>query len=97
MQLPGFLRKDLTEIRELPEDGATRSYATRGCIIGCLAALVFWFIPIPVAMIVWVFGLKGPFGDYMLLAIPYFLVLPIVGAITAKQRARRHGMNSCQR
>jgi hypothetical protein len=97
MHLPGFLRNDLTEIRELPEDGATRAHATRGCIIGCLAALVVWFIPIPVAMIVWVFGLKGPFGDYMLLAIPYFLMLPILGAIIAKRWARRHGMNSCQR
>jgi hypothetical protein len=97
MQLPGFLRRDLTETPELPEDGATRGYGTRGCIIGFLAALFFWFIPIPVAMIVWVFDLKGPFGDYMLLAMPCLLMLPIVGAIIAEQRGRRHRRNSCQR
>jgi hypothetical protein len=79
MQLPGFLKRDPTEGPELPADGAYGSYATRGCIIGCLVALFSWFIPIPVAVLVWLFDLKGPFGDYMLLAIPFFLALPIVG------------------
>jgi hypothetical protein len=97
MQLPGFLRRDLTETPELPEDGATRGSATRGCIIGCLAALFFWFVPIPVATIVWVFDLKGPFGDYMLLALPCLLMLPITCAIIAEQWGRRHGTNSCRR
>jgi hypothetical protein len=97
MQLPGFLRRDLTETPELLEDGSTRGYATRGCIIGCLAALFFWFIPIPVAVIVWLFGFKGPFGDYMLLAMPCLLMLPIVGAIIAEQWGRSHSTNSCQR
>ena len=85
MQLPGFLRRELAETPELPEDGATRGYAARGCIIGCLAALVFWGVPIPVATIVWAFDLKGPFGDYMILAMPFLLTLPIVGAIIAEQ------------
>jgi hypothetical protein len=97
MQLPGFLRRDLTETSELPADGATRGYATRGCIIGCLAALFFWFVPIPVATIVWVFDLKGPFGDYMIGALPFLLILPIVGAIIGEQHGRRNRTNSCQR
>jgi len=53
----------------------------RGGVIGCLAALFFWFVPIPVVMIVWLFELKGPFGDYMLMAIPFLLTLPIIGAL----------------
>jgi hypothetical protein len=69
-------------------------YATRGCIIGCIAALFFWFVPIPVATIVWLFDLKGPFGDYMLMAIPFFLTLPIIGAGIAKLCGRLHGTNS---
>jgi hypothetical protein len=97
MQLPGFLRRNLAETPKLPEDGATRGSAARGCIIGCLAALFIWFVPIPVATIVWVFDLKGPFGDYMILALPFLLMLPIVGAIIAEQRGRRHRTNSCQR
>jgi len=38
----------------------------RRALIGCLAAKYFWWIAIPVGVIVWLFGLKGPFGDYML-------------------------------
>jgi hypothetical protein len=38
----------------------------------------FWWIPISVGVIVWLFGLKGAFGDYMLMAIPRLLALPLV-------------------
>jgi hypothetical protein len=79
MQLPGFLIRDPSEGPDLPEEASRRAYATRGCVIGCIAALFFWVVPIPVATIVWVFGLKGPFGDYMLEAVPCFLALPLVG------------------
>ncbi|MFI5456051.1 MAG: hypothetical protein ACHRXM_11435 [Isosphaerales bacterium] len=96
MQLPGFLKRDPTEGPDLPEDRAGSGYATRGCMIGCLVALFSWFIPIPVATIVWVFDLKGPFGDYMLMAIPFFLALPIIGAGIAELFRRRHGTNSCE-
>jgi len=89
MQLPGFLRQDPSEAPELPEDGATGGYATRGCLIGCLAALFFWFVPIPVAITVWAFDVKGPFGDDMLMAIPFFLALPIIGAGLGKLFGRR--------
>jgi hypothetical protein len=42
--------------------------------------MVLWFVPIPVIVVVWLLGLKGPFGDYMLTAIPFFAALPLVGA-----------------
>jgi hypothetical protein len=97
MQLPGFLKRDPTAGPQFPEDPAGRGYATRGCIISCIAALFFWFIPIPVATIVWVFDLNGPFGDYMLMAIPFFFAVPIIGAGVAKLFGRRHRTNSCNR
>jgi hypothetical protein len=97
MQLPAFLRRDPSEGPEFPEEGASRGYATRGCIFGCLAALFCWVVPIPVVTIVWVFGLKGPFGDYMLIAIPFFLASPVIGAIIAERFNHRHGTNSCHR
>jgi len=90
MQLPGFLRRYPSEAPELPEGGATSGHATRGGIIGCFAALVFWFIPIPVAAIVWAFDLQGPFGDHMLTAVPFYLALPILGAGIADLLGRRH-------
>ncbi len=61
------------------EDTPRKGYAARGSLIGCMAAIFFWWVPIPVVVIVWLFGLKGPFGDYMLMAIPGFLALPFVG------------------
>jgi len=61
------------------EDTSPKGYAARGALIGCLAAIFFWWIPIPVIVIVWMFGLKGPFGDYMLAAIPCFLAFPLLG------------------
>ncbi len=33
-----------------------------------------------VAIVVWIFGLSGPFVDYMLMAIPFFIALPVIGA-----------------
>ncbi len=62
------------------EDTSRKGYAARGGWIGCLAGMFFWWIPIPVAVIVWSFGLKGPFGDYMLAAIPCFLALTLLGS-----------------
>ena len=89
MQVPGFLRRDPSEGAESPEDGTSRDYSMYGCVIGCFTALCFWFVPIPVAIIVWMFELKGPFGDYMLMVAPIFLGLPIVGAVTAGLVVRR--------
>jgi hypothetical protein len=97
MQLPGFLRQDPSAGPEFPQDRASSSHATRGFLIGCLAALLFWFMPIPVAMTVWVFDLKGPFGDDMLMAIPFFLTLPMIGAGTGALFGRRRGTNSRNR
>lgn len=55
-------------------------YAKRGFIIGCFAALCFWIVPVPVGVIVWCFDLNGPFGDYMLMTLPFIVTLPIIGA-----------------
>jgi hypothetical protein len=63
------------------EDTSRKGYAARGASIGCLAALFLWWVPIPVAVIVWLFGLKDPFGDSMLAAIPCFLALPLLGCV----------------
>jgi hypothetical protein len=89
MQLPGFLTRDPSERAELPEDGASRGCATHGFLIGCFTALCLWFVPIPVVIIVWVFDLKAPFGDYMLMAAPILLSLPIIGAAFAGLSGRR--------
>jgi hypothetical protein len=62
------------------EDTSRKGYAARGAMIGCLAALLLWSIPVPIGVVVWLFGLKGPFGDYMLAAIPCFLALPLLGS-----------------
>jgi hypothetical protein len=66
-------------------------------MIGCLVALYFWFLPVPMAIIVWVFDLKGPFGDYMLGAMPFFLMLPFVGALIGDVLKHRRGTESCHR
>jgi len=97
MRLPGFLRRDPSDEPELPDDRVRNGYVMRGCVVGCLAAIFFWFIPIPVATIVWMFDLKGPFGDYMLRAIPFYLALPIIGAGVADLFGRWHRTNSCRR
>jgi hypothetical protein len=93
MQLPSFLRLDASETIEFSEDidGKSHGYAKRGCTLGCLFAIYFWFVPLPVAVIVWLFGLNGPFGDYMLGAIPFFLALPLVGGVIGMlvRRCRR--------
>src|SRR5271157_1962647 len=82
MQLPGFLRPDPSQETALPGDRDVRAhrYAMCGCAVGSLFAIIFWFVPIPVAIVVWVLGLKGPFGDYMLMTMPLFLALPLIGA-----------------
>jgi hypothetical protein len=62
------------------EDTSRKGYAARGAMIGCLAALLIWWIPIPIGVVVWRFGLKRPFGDYMLAALPCFVALPLLGS-----------------
>jgi len=81
MHLPGFLTREASEGPQLPKERGSRGYAVPGGIFGCLAALFFWFVPIPVIAIVWLFDLTGPFADYMLMAIPFLLMLPIIGAV----------------
>jgi hypothetical protein len=54
--------------------------ARKGCWFGVIAAAAIYVFPIPVALIVWLFDLKGPFGDYMLMAIPFLMTLPLIGA-----------------
>jgi hypothetical protein len=34
----------------------------------------------PVALIVWLFDLKGLFADYVHMSIPFLMVLPLIGA-----------------
>ena len=94
MRLPGFLKRGPSEGAKLREEKASSGYATRGCLIGCLAALFLWLVPVPVAIAVWTFDLKGPFGDYMLMAVPFFLSLPIIGAVTADLIGHRRGASS---
>src|SRR5438552_2288067 len=45
------------------EDTSRKGYAARGALLGCLAAIVFWLIPIPVVAIVWLLDLKDSFGN----------------------------------
>jgi hypothetical protein len=82
MQLPGFLKQHPTEDPPFPgaRVGERGGYAARGCLIGTILAILCWFVPVPVAAVVRVLGLTGPFGDYMLMAIPYFIALPLIGA-----------------
>jgi hypothetical protein len=96
MQIPGFLREDPTQVPGLPEeeDGRSRGYVVQGCLLGSILAILLWFVPLPVAVVVWVLGLKGPFGDYMLMAMPFFFALPLLAATIGglsvrKRRARR--------
>lgn len=95
MHLPHFLRRDPAgQEPEVPQERARGGRAARGALIGCLAALVFWAIPLPVVAVVWAFDLEGPFGDTMLLAIPCYLALPFVGAAIGARTGRRRGAHS---
>src|SRR5437868_6766162 len=91
MHVPGFLRQDSTQGPAFPEEGESRShgYAARGCLIGLILSIVFWFVPIPIAAVVWVLGLKGPFGDFMLIAIPFYIALPLIGAVIGELAGRK--------
>jgi hypothetical protein len=80
MHAPGFLDPNAPDEPSYPSTGVSRRYAVRGCLLGSILAIVLWFVPVPVAVIVWVLELKGPFGDYMLSAIPFYVALPLVGA-----------------
>jgi hypothetical protein len=53
-------------------------FSPAGCALGCVLALLLWFFPLPVALIVWLFDLKGLFADYMYLALPVLALLPVV-------------------
>jgi hypothetical protein len=97
MQLPGFLTRDPTDGPPSPDDRESGGHTALGCILGCLAGLFFWFVPIPVVIVVWAFGLEGPFGDKMLMAIPFFLALPIIGAGIADLLGRRRRARRCRR
>jgi hypothetical protein len=57
-----------------------RNYAMQGLACGGLLMIVTWFFPIPVAVIVWIFDIQGPFGDIMLMSTPFLILLPIIGA-----------------
>jgi hypothetical protein len=67
------------------------TYATAGFLAGLIVAGVLWFFPIPVALVVWLFGLKGLFADYMYMAIPVFLALPFLGAVLGSLVNRSSG------
>jgi hypothetical protein len=54
-------------------------------------------VPIPVAAIAWLFDLQRPFGDSMLMAIPFYLALLIIGAGLAELLGRRRATRSCRR
>jgi hypothetical protein len=56
--------------------------------------MFFWVIPIPMFVIVWLFDLQGPFGKYMLAAIPVFLALPLVGGVIGLLVRRRYHRES---
>lgn len=47
-----------------------------GCLCGCIVALILWLLPLHVAVVVWLFDLKGLFADYMYIALPFHLLLP---------------------
>jgi len=55
------------------------TYALRGLIIGTLLMIAMWAFPIPVIVVVQLFHVQLPFGDIILLCIPLFLSIPIVG------------------
>jgi hypothetical protein len=57
------------------------SYAVRGCFIGLLIMIVTWVFPLPVAAVYYLLNIDHPFGDVMLMCIPLFLSIPLVGAI----------------
>jgi len=90
MRLPGFLKRGQSEGNPFPDDRVIQGYAARGCLIGLVVALFLWVVPIPVVIVVWLFDLKGPFSDYMIMATPFFVILPILGVGIAQRYGRRH-------
>ncbi|MHC5538364.1 hypothetical protein ACYOEI_09060 [Singulisphaera rosea] len=68
-----------------------KTYAGRGAVIGCGTAIVTWVFPIPVALVVWMFGVDAPFGDVMIGAFPFFLAPPIIGAMVGSRIGRGDG------
>ncbi len=65
------------------------TYAGRGVALGCFAAIIIWVFPLPVAFLAWLLRSELPFGDVMLLALPFLALLPVVGAIIGFRYPRR--------
>ena len=53
--------------------------------------VVTWFVPLPIAAIVYLFGITHPFGDVMLFCIPFFLLIPVIGAFIGSRIRRTAG------
>jgi hypothetical protein len=70
------------------------TYASEGCLLGCLLAVALWIFPIPVAVIVWLLDLKGLFADYMYMTIPFLAALPLIGGGIGLLIRRRPGSES---
>jgi len=61
-------------------------------VIGCGAAILTWVVPLPVALIAWLFDVQGPFRDVMLMAVPFLVALPIIGAAVGAYFRRGDGL-----
>jgi hypothetical protein len=55
------------------------NYETLGCLVGCAVSALLWLWPIPVVLIVEVFGLTGQFADYMYIFAPFLAIFPLLG------------------
>jgi hypothetical protein len=69
----------------------SKTFAVAGFRTGCLVAVLVWFVPLPVALVVWLFQLKGLFADYMYMAIPFLVALPLVGGFIGSFIVRSDG------
>jgi hypothetical protein len=58
-----------------------QTFGTRGLIIGLIAMIALWVLPVPVAAFVWIFGIERPFVDVMVTMIPIYIAMPVVGAV----------------
>jgi hypothetical protein len=56
-----------------------KTYGPLGCQLGCVSAILLYFYPLPVGLIVWLFELNGLFADYMYVALLVFALLPFAG------------------
>jgi hypothetical protein len=65
------------------------TYGATGFKIGCVFAVVLYFYPVPVALIIWWFDLPGLFADYMYIAMPFLAMIPFLGWIVEAFVRRR--------